>query len=43
MDLLTLGHDTTRAAPWQTGDNENTTISFSYPVMIESKNMPASV
>lgn len=36
-----LGHGTSHAAPWRAGANENTTISFSHPVKIEGKDLPA--
>lgn len=36
-----LGHGTSYAAPWRAGANENTTISFSHPVKIEGKDLPA--
>ncbi len=39
--LVDLGHGTTVAAPWRAGANENTTIRFSHPVMIEGKKLPA--
>jgi tetratricopeptide (TPR) repeat protein len=35
------GHGTSYAAPWRAGANENTTISFSLPVKIEGKDLPA--
>jgi len=35
------GHGTSTAAPWRAGANENTTISFSHPVTIEGKYLPA--
>jgi tetratricopeptide (TPR) repeat protein len=35
------GHGTSGAAPWRAGANENTTISFSHPVKIEGKDLPA--
>ena len=35
------GHGTSSAAPWRAGANENTTISFSQPVKIEGKDLPA--
>jgi tetratricopeptide (TPR) repeat protein len=37
------GHGTSYAAPWRAGANENTTISFSHPVKIEGKDLPAAV
>jgi hypothetical protein len=37
------GHGTSTAAPWRAGANENTTISFSHPVKIEGKDLPAGV
>jgi tetratricopeptide (TPR) repeat protein len=36
-----LGHGTSYAAPWRAGANENTTMSFSHPVTIEGKDLPA--
>ncbi len=36
-----LGHGTSNAAPWRAGANENTTISFSHPVKVEGKELPA--
>ncbi len=35
------GHGTSYAAPWRAGANENTTLSFSHPVRIEGKDLPA--
>lgn len=35
------GHGTSTAAPWRAGANENTTFSFSQPVKIEGKDLPA--
>jgi len=35
------GHGTSTAAPWRAGANENTTLSFSQPVKIEGKDLPA--
>jgi len=35
------GHGTSYAAPWRAGANENTVISFSHPVKIEGKDLPA--
>jgi tetratricopeptide (TPR) repeat protein len=35
------GHGTSYAAPWRAGANENTTMSFSHPVRIEGKDLPA--
>jgi len=35
------GHGTSKAAPWRAGANENTVISFSHPVKIEGKDLPA--
>lgn len=35
------GHGTSTAAPWRAGANENTTISFSHPVKVEGKDLPA--
>jgi tetratricopeptide (TPR) repeat protein len=37
------GHGTSYAAPWRAGANENTTMSFSHPVRIEGKDLPAGV
>lgn len=39
--FVDLGHGTTNAAPWRAGANENTTISFSHPVNVEGKDLPA--
>jgi hypothetical protein len=39
--FVDLGHGTSKAAPWRAGANENTTISFSHPVKIEGKDLPA--
>lgn len=39
--FVDLGHGTSYAAPWRAGANENTTISFSHPVTIEGKELPA--
>ncbi|MFD2520785.1 DUF2911 domain-containing protein [Emticicia soli] len=39
--LADLGFGTSKAAPWRAGANENTTISFSSPVKIEGKDLPA--
>lgn len=35
------GHGTSYAAPWRAGANENTTMSFSHPVKVEGKDLPA--
>lgn len=35
------GHGTSHAAPWRAGANENTTMSFSHPVKVEGKDLPA--
>ncbi|MFT3683005.1 MAG: DUF2911 domain-containing protein [Ferruginibacter sp.] len=35
------GHGTSYAAPWRAGANENTIFSFSHPVKIEGKDLPA--
>src|SRR5688572_10342119 len=35
------GHGTSTAAPWRAGANENTVMSFSHPVKIEGKDLPA--
>jgi hypothetical protein len=39
--FVDLGHGTSNAAPWRAGANENTTMSFSLPVKIEGKDLPA--
>ncbi len=39
--FVDLGHGTSYAAPWRAGANENTTISFSRPVKVEGKDLPA--
>lgn len=39
--FVDLGHGTSTGAPWRAGANENTTISFSHPVKIEGKDLPA--
>jgi hypothetical protein len=39
--FVDLGHGTSTAAPWRAGANENTTISFSHPVTIEGRTLPA--
>lgn len=39
--FIDYGHGTSYAAPWRAGANENTTISFSHPVKIEGKDLPA--
>lgn len=39
--FVDLGHGTSNAAPWRAGANENTTVSFSHPVKIEGKDLPA--
>ncbi len=39
--FIDLGFGTSKAAPWRAGANENTTISFSTPVKIEGKDLPA--
>ncbi len=39
--FVDLGHGTSTAAPWRAGANENTTMSFSHPVKIEGKDLPA--
>jgi tetratricopeptide (TPR) repeat protein len=41
--FVDLGHGTSTAAPWRAGANENTTMSFSHPVRIEGKDLPAGV
>ncbi len=35
------GHGTSYSTPWRAGANENTTMSFSQPVTIEGKDLPA--
>ncbi|MBA4053194.1 MAG: hypothetical protein C0490_00635 [Marivirga sp.] len=35
------GHGTSTSAPWRAGANENTTVSFSHPVKVEGKDLPA--
>lgn len=35
------GHGTSYSTPWRAGANENTTMSFSHPVRIEGKDLPA--
>lgn len=35
------GHGTSYSTPWRAGANENTTFSFSLPVRIEGKDLPA--
>ena len=35
------GHGTSNAAPWRAGANENTVITFSHPVKVEDKDLPA--
>src|SRR5688572_32844080 len=35
------GHGTSTAAPWRAGANENTAITFSHPVKIEGRDLPA--
>ena len=37
------GHGTSYSAPWRAGANENTTMSFSHPVKIDGKDLPAGV
>lgn len=37
------GHGTSNAAPWRAGANENTTMSFSHPVKIDGKELPAGM
>lgn len=39
--FVDLGHGTSTAAPWRAGANENTAITFSHPVKIEGKDLPA--
>jgi tetratricopeptide (TPR) repeat protein len=39
--FMDLGHGTSKAAPWRAGANENTVMSFSHPVKIEGKDLPA--
>lgn len=38
---IDLNFGTSKAAPWRAGANENTTIEFSTPVMVEGKSLPA--
>ncbi len=35
------GHGTSTSAPWRAGANENTTMSFSHPVKVEGRDLPA--
>jgi len=35
------GFGTSKAAPWRAGANENTTVTFSHPVKVEGKDVPA--
>jgi hypothetical protein len=35
------GHGTSYSTPWRAGANENTTMTFSHPVKIEGKDLPA--
>lgn len=37
------GHGTSYSTPWRAGANENTTMSFSHPVKIEGKELPAGM
>jgi tetratricopeptide (TPR) repeat protein len=37
------GHGTSYSTPWRAGANENTTMSFSHPVKIEGKDLPAGL
>jgi Protein of unknown function (DUF2911) len=39
--FIDMGHGTSNAAPWRAGANENTAVSFSHPVKIEGKDLPA--
>ena len=39
--FIDQGHGTSTAAPWRAGANENTVMSFSHPVKIEGKDLPA--
>jgi tetratricopeptide (TPR) repeat protein len=39
--FMDLGFGTSKQAPWRAGANENTTIEFNTPVMIEGKALPA--
>ncbi|MFZ6011925.1 MAG: DUF2911 domain-containing protein [Bacteroidota bacterium] len=39
--FIDQGHGTSNAAPWRAGANENTTFSFSHPVKVEGKDLPA--
>lgn len=38
-----LGFGTSKQAPWRAGANENTVISFSTPVMVQGKPLPAGL
>lgn len=39
--FIDYGHGTSYSAPWRAGANENTTITFTHPVKIEGKDLPA--
>jgi len=39
--FIDQGFGTSKSAPWRAGSNENTTISFSTPVKVEGKDLPA--
>lgn len=39
--FIDQGHGTSYSTPWRAGANENTTISFSHPVQIAGKDLPA--
>src|ERR1044071_8210398 len=39
--MIDQGFGTSKAAPWRAGSNENTTITFSHPVKVEGKDVPA--
>jgi len=39
--FIDQGFGTSKAAPWRAGANENTVISFSHPVKIDGKEVPA--
>lgn len=39
--MIDQGFGTSKAAPWRAGSNENTSITFSHPVKVEGKDVPA--
>ena len=39
--FIDQGFGTSKSAPWRAGSNENTVISFSTPVKVEGKDLPA--